>query len=202
MGIQYILELVGTLAFSISGTLTVKDREYGDWFAACFTAFLCSIGGGTIRDLLLGSYPLVWIGDINFLYAILVGIIITFLFYKYLLELRRTLFLFDTFGIAFFTIVGTEKALSLGVRPEIAAIMGVFTAVMGGAIRDVMTNDMPIIYRREVYATPCFFGAVFYLLLDYGGATRNFAFLVSAAAIILIRVLAVKYHWTIPKFFR
>lgn len=202
MGIQYILEIVGTFAFAISGTLTVKDREYGDWFAACFTAFLSSIGGGTLRDVLLGSYPLVWVTDINFLYAILVGIIITFLFYKYLIEFKRTLFLFDTFGIALFTIVGTEKALSLGVRPEIAAIMGVFSAVMGGAIRDVMANEMPIVYRREVYATPCFAGAVIYLIFDYAGATRIFSFLVSAAVIILIRILAVKYRWTVPKFFR
>src|SRR5690606_28673259 len=98
MGIQYILEIVGTFAFAISGTLTVEDRGCGDWFAACFTACLSSIGGGTRRDVLLGSCPLVWVAHINFLYASLVGIIIAFLFYKYLIEFKRTLFLFDTFG--------------------------------------------------------------------------------------------------------
>lgn len=202
MGIQYVLEIIGTFAFAISGALTVKDREYGDWFAACFTAFLSSIGGGTMRDVLLGSYPLVWVKDINLLYAIMAGVGATFLFYKYLIELRRTLFLFDTFGIALFTIIGTEKALSLGVRAEIAAIMGVFTAVMGGVIRDVMTNEMPIVYRKEVYATACFAGAVLYLTLDYFGAGRNFSFLAAAALIISIRVLAVKYRWNVPGFFR
>lgn len=202
MGIQYFLEIIGTFAFAISGALTVKDREYGDWFAACFTAFLSSIGGGTLRDVLLGSYPLVWVKDINLLYAILAGIGVTFLFYKYLIELRRTLFFFDTWGIALFTIVGTEKALSLGVRPEIAAIMGVFTAVMGGVIRDVMTNEMPIVYRKEVYATACFAGAVLYLIMDSFGVGRNVAFLSGATVIIAIRVLAVKYHWNVPRFFR
>jgi uncharacterized membrane protein YeiH len=202
MGIQYVLEIVGTFAFAISGALTVKDREYGDWFAACFTAFLSSIGGGTLRDVLLGSYPLVWVQDINLLYAIMAGIGCTFLFYRFLIELRRTLFLFDTCGIALFTIVGTEKALSLGVRPEIAAIMGVFTAVMGGVIRDVMTNEMPIVYRKEVYATACFAGAVFYLVLDFLGAGRNVSFLFAAGLIIAIRVLAVKYRWNVPGFFR
>jgi uncharacterized membrane protein YeiH len=155
MSIQYILEIIGTCAFAISGALAVKDKESPDWFTASFTAFVSSIGGGTLRDMLLGSYPLVWISDITILYTILVGILMTFIFYRQLIELRRTLFLFDTFGIALFTIVGTEKAISMGVRPEIAAIMGVFSAVMGGVIRDIMTNDIPIIYQKEVYATAC-----------------------------------------------
>lgn len=202
MSIQYILEIIGTCAFAISGALAVKDKENPDWFAASFTAFVSSIGGGTVRDLLLGSYPLVWISDITILYAILVGILLTFIFYKSLIGLRRTLFLFDTFGIALFTIVGTEKALSLGVRPEIAAIMGVFSAVMGGVIRDMMTNDIPIIYQKEVYATACLAGAVSYLVLDYAGAERNTAFILSAAVIILLRILAVRRNWTVPSFFR
>ncbi|GAB2798876.1 trimeric intracellular cation channel family protein [Rhabdobacter roseus] len=169
-----------------------------DWFAATFTAFISSIGGGTLRDVLLGSYPLVWISDITILYAILAGVLATFVFYRQLMHLRRTLFLFDTFGIALFTIVGTEKALSLGVRPEIAAIMGMFSAVMGGVIRDTLTNEIPIIYRKEVYATACLAGAVAYLVLDYLGAERNTAFIAVSALIIVIRILAVKYQWRIP----
>ncbi|WP_247235418.1 trimeric intracellular cation channel family protein [Telluribacter sp. SYSU D00476] len=202
MNIQYILEIVGTFAFAISGALAVRDKEHQDWFAATFTAFVTSIGGGTVRDVLLGSYPLVWISDITIVYAILLGVLATFIFYKQLLRLRRTLFLFDTFGIALFTIVGTEKALNLGVQPEIAAIMGVFSAVMGGVIRDTMSNDIPIIYQKEVYATACLAGAVSYLLLDSLGAERNTAFILASAVIILIRILAVRYHWSIPRFFR
>lgn len=202
MSIQYILEIVGTCAFAISGALAVKDKDNPDWFSASFTAFVSSIGGGTVRDLLLGSYPLVWISDITILYAIIVGIILTFIFYKRLIRLRRTLFLFDTFGIALFTIVGTEKALSLGVRPEIAAIMGVFSAIMGGVIRDMMTNDIPIIYQKEVYATACLAGAISYLVLDSLGTERNTAFILSAAVIIVLRVLAVRRKWRVPQFFR
>jgi uncharacterized membrane protein YeiH len=202
MSIQYILEIVGTFAFAISGALAVKDQKYQDWFGASFTAFISSIGGGTIRDILLDSYPLVWIHDITIIYAIMAGILVTFVFYKYLIKLRRTLFFFDTWGIALFTIVGTEKALHLGVRPEIAAIMGVFTAVMGGVIRDVMTNEIPIIYRKEVYATACLAGACCYLLLDKFGAERNVAFISASLVIIVIRILAVRYQWSVPKFFR
>ncbi len=202
MSIQYILEIIGTCAFAISGALAVKDKDNPDWFSASFTAFISSIGGGTVRDLLLGSFPLVWISDITILYAIMVGIVLTFIFYKKLIRLRRTLFLFDTFGIALFTIVGTEKALSLGVRPEIAAIMGVFSAVMGGVIRDTMTNEIPIIYQKEVYATACLAGAVSYLILDYVGVERTTAFILAAAVIILLRISAVRWKWQVPAFFR
>lgn len=202
MSIQYILEIIGTFAFAISGALAVKDQKHQDWFGASFTAFISSIGGGTLRDVLLGSYPLVWISDITIIHAIILGIIVTFIFYKFLLRLRKTLFLFDTFGIALFTLVGTEKALNLGVRPEIAVIMGVFTATMGGVIRDVMTNEIPIIYRKEVYATACFTGACVYLILDSLGIERNITFIFSALVIIVIRIMAVKYEWSVPRFFR
>ncbi|MCF2488434.1 trimeric intracellular cation channel family protein [Dyadobacter sp. CY347] len=202
MSIQYILEIIGTFAFAISGALAVKDQKHQDWFGASFTAFISSIGGGTLRDILIDSYPLVWISDITIIYAIMAGILVTFIFYKFLLKLRKTLFLFDTFGIALFTIVGTEKALHLGIRPEIAVIMGVFTATMGGVIRDMMTNEIPIIYRKEVYATACFTGACSYLLLDSLGAGRNVAFISASLVIIAIRILAVKYGWSVPRFFR
>jgi uncharacterized membrane protein YeiH len=202
MSIQYILEIIGTFAFAISGALAVKDQQHQDWFGASFTAFISSIGGGTLRDVLIDSYPLVWISDITIIYAIMAGILVTFIFYKFLLKLRKTLFLFDTFGIALFTIVGTEKALHLGIRPEIAVIMGVFTATMGGVIRDMMTNEIPIIYRKEVYATACFAGACSYLLLDKIGAGRNVAFISASLVIIAIRILAVKYGWSVPRFFR
>jgi uncharacterized membrane protein YeiH len=154
MQLQYFLEIGGTFFFAISGTLAV-EKEDQDWFEAVFIGFITAIGGGSVRDLLLGSYPLVWIGDIVFLYSILAGIVVSHLFYRHLIKLRRTFLLFDTFGIALFTILGTEKALTLGVRPEIAAIMGMFTAVMGGVIRDTLTKETPVIFRKEIYATAC-----------------------------------------------
>ncbi|CAG4991762.1 hypothetical protein DYBT9275_00826 [Dyadobacter sp. CECT 9275] len=202
MSIQYVLEIIGTFSFAISGALAVRDQKHQDWFSATFTAFISSIGGGTLRDILLDSYPLVWVRDIAIIYAIVAGVITTFVFYRYLIRLRKTLFFFDTWGIALFTIVGTEKALHLGVRPEIAAIMGVFSAVMGGVIRDVMTNEIPIIYRKEVYATACLAGACCYLLLDKVGVERNTAFIAASLVIIVLRILAVRYQWSVPRFFR
>lgn len=200
MDLQYALELFGTFFFAISGAMAVHDKEH-DWFGAGFTGFITAIGGGSLRDILLGSYPLVWIGDINFIYAIFSGVLFALLFFSRIVTLKRTFFLFDTLGISFFTILGVEKALSLGVRPEIAAIMGMFTAVMGGVIRDTLTNEMPVIFRKEIYATACLAGAVFYLILDLQTSLdRNINLLVSIAVIIVIRSLAVKYKFALPGF--
>jgi uncharacterized membrane protein YeiH len=190
MDLQYPLELIGTFMFAISGALAVRDQEH-DVFGAGFTGFITAIGGGTLRDVLLGSYPLVWIGDVYFLYAIMAGIFTAFIFPRIMLHLRKTMFLFDTLGIAFFTVLGVEKSLSLGVRPEIAAIMGMFSAVM--------VNEIPILFRKEVYASACLAGAILYLVLNYFGVHRDINLLVSISVIISIRLVAVKYKLSLPR---
>ncbi len=199
MQIQYVLEVCGTGFFAISGSLAANDKAQPDWFGASFIGFITSIGGGSLRDILLGCYPLVWVHDINFIFAVIFGVILSSIFFKILIRLRRTFFLFDTIGIAMFTIVGTEKAVSFGVHPMIAAIMGMFSAVMGGVIRDVLTNEIPIIFKKEIYATACLAGAICYLLLDHFGLERNVNFLLSAAIIISIRIIAVKKNLSLPK---
>jgi uncharacterized membrane protein YeiH len=198
MELQYAFELTGTFVFAISGALAIREREH-DLFGAGFTGFITAIGGGTVRDILLDSYPLVWISDIWFLYSILLGILIAFIFPSFLSRLRKTFFLFDTLGIAFLTVLGVEKALSLGVRPEIAAIMGMFSAVMGGVIRDTLTNEIPILFRKEVYASACLAGAVLYLVLNYYGVLRNYNMLISISLIISIRLISMKYKLSLPR---
>lgn len=201
MTLQYTFELLGTFFFTISGALAIRDH-YNDLFGATFTGFVTAIGGGTLRDIMLGSYPLVWIGDINFLYAILVGAVVAYFFFKFLIGLRITFLLFDTLGISFFTILGVEKALSLGVRPEIAAIMGMFSAIMGGVIRDVLTNETPVLFRKEIYATACLVGASLYLLLLNFEISRNANLIISSAVIMIVRLLAVKFKLALPGFKR
>lgn len=199
--ILYFTDLLGTMVFAISGALAVKGRQI-DVLGASFTAFITAIGGGTLRDVLLNSYPLVWVGDTNFLLAIGRGIALSFLFYRKLARLRKTLMLFDSLGIALFTVLGTEKALRLGVDPAIAAIMGMFSAVMGGVIRDTLTNRTPVLFRKEIYASPCLAGAVLYLTLDAQGFTRELIFGLSIGFIALTRLLAVHYAWVLPRFER
>lgn len=189
-------ELTGTFFFAISGALAVKDKDH-DWFGAGFTGFITAIGGGSLRDVLLGSYPLAWIQNVHLLYAIIAGVSVTYFGLKYLLKLRRTLFFFDTLGLSLFTILGTEKALSLGVNPEIAAIMGMFSAVMGGVIRDTLTNEIPVLFRKEIYASACLMGAIIYLVLRETGLPREVNLITSVASIAAIRFLAVRYKITL-----
>ncbi len=199
MDLQYAFELIGTFVFAISGALAIREKEH-DLFGAGFTGFITAIGGGTLRDILLDSYPLVWVGNVQILYAIFVGIFAAFIFPRFLSKLRKTLFLFDTLGIGFFTVLGVEKALSLGFRPEIAAIMGMFSAVMGGVIRDTLTNEIPILFRKEIYASACLAGAVFYLLMDYFGLDRNYNLFISMALVVGLRIIAMKYKLSLPTF--
>lgn len=199
--LQYILEILGTLFFAISGALAIRDRN-PDLFGATFTGFVTAIGGGTLRDIMLGAYPLVWISDINFLYAILLGVVVAYIFFKVLVGLRRTFMFFDALGISFFTILGVEKALSLGLRPEIAAMMGMFSAVMGGVIRDTLINEQPVLFRKEVYATACLAGAVLYLVLHRFDVPRDINLIISSAFIFIIRMVAVKFKLALPNFKR
>jgi len=200
MQIQYLFELLGTCFFAISGALVANNKSAPDWFGVTFIGFITAIGGGSLRDILLGSYPIGWVKDVHFIYAILAGTLLASIFYTTLHKLRKTLFLFDTLGIALFTIVGTEKALGLGAGPVTAAIMGMFSAVMGGVLRDILTNEIPIIFHKEIYATACLTGAALYLLLFYFNVDRNLNFWLSGALIAGIRILAVRYNLSLPKF--
>jgi uncharacterized membrane protein YeiH len=195
----YSLELLGAFFFAISGALAIQDH-HDDLFGAGFMGFVTAIGGGTLRDIMLGSYPLVWVRDIYFLYAIFAGVMVAYIFFRSLMRLKRTFLFFDTLGISFFTVLGVEKALSLGVRPEIAAIMGMFTAIMGGVIRDVLTNETPVLFRKEIYATACLAGAILYLVLFKVGIDRNVNMIVSIVVIFIIRMMAVKFKLSLPNF--
>jgi len=200
MLIQYYFEIIGTVVFAISGALAADEKSGQDWFGVTFVGFITAIGGGSLRDMLLGSYPLVWVNDVNFIYAIIFGIVLMRIFYGSLDKYRRELSLFDTMGIALFTVLGTAKALDFGVHPVVAAIMGMFSAVMGGVLRDTLTNATPVIFRKEIYATACLAGAALFLILDYFEIHRTFNFIISGILIIIIRVLAIYNKWSIPKF--
>lgn len=197
MSTQYILELIGTYFFAISGALAVSNVE-NDLFGASFTGFITAIGGGTLRDLILDAHPLVWIADSMVMYAIFAGILTAIFFYKYVIKLRRTLLLFDTMGIALFTVLGVEKALQFGVGHEVAVIMGIFSAVMGGVIRDTLSNITPVIFKKEIYASACMVGAIMYLLLNQFHVPRQVNLIASASVIAAIRLLAIRFNLYLP----
>jgi uncharacterized membrane protein YeiH len=199
MQLPYYIDLLGTLVFATSGALAASDKNvYKDIFGVTFTGFVTAVGGGTLRDMILGTRP-VWVADGNYLLAITIGVLLAVVFKYYILKYRRTFFLFDTLGIALYTVVGVQKSLEFGVSPSAAIIMGMFSAVMGGVIRDTLINEIPLIFRKEIYATACLSGAAVFVLLKLFQVDDNINSLVSVLIIILIRTIAVKYKLTLPK---
>lgn len=197
--IIYSLDLLGTVAFAISGALSAANKKF-DWFGATFAAFVTAVGGGSVRDLFIGNLPVSWLNDINYLLAIILGVLITYLFKSTVMKWKKTLFLFDTIGLGVFTIIGTEKALIMGIHPAMAGIMGMFSAVLGGVIRDTLCNDIPLIFKQEIYATACLVGALIYLGLNQLGVDESIIIPVSVLVIITIRLISVRLNLSLPRF--
>lgn len=193
----YTLDLIGTFVFAISGTLSAASKRL-DLFGATFIGFVTAIGGGTFRDLLLGVHPVSWMQSFDYLLTILAGIVVTFILRGKVMKLKKTLFLFDTIGIGVFTIFGLQKALMMELLIPFAIIMGMFSAVMGGVIRDTLCNDIPLIFRKEIYATACLLGAMVFLVLDYWGLETTLNNFITIGVIILIRIAAIKFKLTLP----
>src|SRR5690554_5089679 len=152
------------MVFAISGAMAAM-RHNIDIFGAAFTGFVTAIGGGSLRDIFLNLRP-VWVDDGNYLLAILTGVLIAILSRGVLPRLAKTLFLFDALGIGFFTVVGVQKSLAFDSSGIAAVVLGMFSAVMGGVIRDTLLNETPLIFRREIYATACISGAILFAVLD------------------------------------
>lgn len=198
--ISYYFNLFGVVMFAMSGALAAMDKDmYKDLFGISFTAFATSVGGGTLRDIILGAHPIAWVADNNYLIAITAGIILMIILRKQLVKIPKILLVFDSAGIAIYTIIGMEKALALNVAPLAAVVMGLFTAVMGGVIRDTLINEIPQIFRKEIYATACIAGALVYLLLKYTSLPDIWSAVISIITIIAFRLTAVKFKWSLPK---
>lgn len=199
MQLPYYIDLLGTLVFAVSGALAASDKNmYKDIFGVTFTGFVTAVGGGTLRDMILGVRP-TWVVDGNYLIAITIGVLFAIAFKYYIIKFRRTFFLFDTIGIALYTVVGVQKSLAFDVSPLAAIIMGMFSAVMGGVIRDTLINEIPLIFKKEIYATACLSGAAIFVVLKLLKVDDNINSFVSVFIIIFIRVISVKYHLTLPK---
>ncbi|MGQ1890546.1 trimeric intracellular cation channel family protein [Thermophagus sp. OGC60D27] len=199
MNIIIWLDYIGTMVFAISGVLTAGSKKL-DLFGALFIGVVTAIGGGTTRDLLLGVTPVTWLQGYEYITAIAIGFIITFLFKKWVVRLRTTLFLFDTIGIGIFTIIGLEKALNLGVNPAVAVIMGMTSAVVGGVVRDTLTNEVPLIFHKEIYATACITGAICYLGFRWLELPQTINEVLTVGIIITIRLLSIRFNISLPVF--
>lgn len=191
-----VLDFIGTFAFAISGIRLASAKRF-DWFGAYIVGFATAVGGGTIRDLLLDVTP-PWMVDPMYLVCTAFAMLFVIIFGKYLIRLNNTFFLFDSIGLALFTVVGFSKAYSMGYSCWIAIIMGSITGAAGGVLRDVFINEIPLIFRKEIYAMACVVGGLVYWFCLKGGIEDYWGQIIGGVTVFLVRILAVKYRITLP----
>ena len=191
-----VIELLGTFAFAVSGIRHAAAKRF-DWFGGYVCGIAVAIGGGTIRDVMLGATPF-WMTTPAYIVCTAVALFMVILFGKHMEPLHNAWFVFDTLGLALFTIAGIQKSLTYGQPFWVAIIMGCITGAAGGVIRDVLLNNEPVIFRREIYAMACLLGGLTYWGLAEWGAPIQITAIGSFFVTCLIRFLAVRYHISLP----
>lgn len=194
--VYFIIEFIGTLAFAISG-IRLASAKHFDWFGGYVVGLATAIGGGTIRDLMLGLTPF-WMTTPIYLICTAGALLLVIIFKKRLTSLTNTWFLFDTLGLALFTIAGIQKTLFAGFPFWVAVIMGCMTGAAGGIIRDVLINEVPLIFRKEIYALACIIGGIVYWIGYSLNWHDEITMILSFVSVIIVRVLAAKYHISLP----
>lgn len=195
-----ILDLLGTIAFAISGALIAMNKKF-DLFGVFIVAFVTALGGGTLRDILIGREPVMWMQETYYVYTILITVIVSIIFRNKIKYLSKSLFLFDTIGLGIFTITGTQIGVESQLSPIISIALGTMTASFGGVIRDILCNQIPVIFREEIYATAAIIGAITFLVLNKLGLPVNLIYIFTTSIVIIIRIIAVKFHLSLPKFY-
>lgn len=200
MKLILLIDILGTIAFAISGVLTALNKRL-DPFGILIIAFVAAVGGGTLRDILIDA-NIAWMRNLTYVYVIFGATVFAVAFRKRLGYIRRSLFLFDTIGIALYTIVGVEKGIAAGFHPIICIALGTMTACFGGVLRDILCNEIPIIFRKEIYATACILGASAYFLLLYSPLREDFIVVISGSIVMIVRLLAVYFNLSLPSIYR
>lgn len=195
--IIYTLDMIGVFACTMAATVLAKRLNF-DLFGAILVSFIGSVGGGTLRDLFLNRHPIFWLHDLNYLYLIIVVSVLAQIFYYSIERLDRAMRWFDALGLAAFTVIGIEAALSRQMSAPIVMMMGVFTAIMGGVCRDVVCRQIPLVLQKEIYITASLVGSIYYLILletSVSDWTRSISTLL---LIFALRMLAVYRGWNLP----
>lgn len=191
-----VIEFVGTIAFAISGIRLASAKEF-DWFGAIVVGFVTAVGGGTLRDLLIGIPPF-WLQSSLYIWGTMLAFVVVVFFRKILVHLNNTIFWFDCVGLGLFTVVGFEKALVLGHTYWVCIFMGTITGVVGGITRDILINEIPVIFRQELYAFACIVGGCVFALFDYLQVDSTLTQVVVFVMVVLVRVLATRFSWSLP----
>jgi len=192
-------DLLGTMAFAISGALAAMTRKL-DLFGIFIIAFVTAVGGGTVRDILIGNNPVMWMENTFYIYLISVVTFLAVVFRRKINHLKTSLFLFDTIGLGVFTITGVEAGIENGLSPIISIALGAITGTFGGVIRDILCNEIPVIFRKEIYATACLVGGLGYVILYDLGVNNDVIYVVTSLIVISIRLVVVKLKIALPYF--
>jgi len=200
VSVAEIITVCGTFSFAVSGAFAAMQKRL-DVFGVLIIAFATSVGGGTLRDILLGDTPVFWLKNANYSLLILITAITAMIFWKKIKSLKITLFLFDSLGLGFFTIVGLEKGLAYDLSPGVCVALGTVTGCFGGITRDILLNNIPLIFRKEIYATACIVGGLMYLLLSYFNVDETTVKVVSVSVVFVIRIVAVRFNLVIPRIY-
>lgn len=191
-----VIDYIGTFAFAISGIRLAAAKNF-DIFGAYVVGFVTAIGGGTLRDLLLGITPF-WMEQISYTVITAIALVFVIIFRKFVVRLDNTFFIFDAVGIALFTVVGVEKSLDAGFPMWVNIIMGAITGAAGGMFRDIFINEVPLIFRKDIYAVACVLGGIVYYVCLWAGCGHVLTQSLAAAAVFLARVLSVRFGISLP----
>lgn len=191
-----VIDFIGTFAFAISGIRLASAKKF-DWFGAYVVGVVTAVGGGTLRDLMLGVTPF-WMLNGFYLVVSAFSLLFALLFRKYLVHMDNTIFIFDAIGLGLFTVVGIEKSLSFEFPMWVAIIMGTLTGAAGGILRDTLINEVPLVFRSDLYAIACVFGGLVYWLCLKLGCPMVLTQIISAVSVIALRMLAARYHIALP----
>lgn len=189
-------DYLGTFAFAISGIRLASAKQF-DWFGAYVVGLVTAVGGGTVRDILLNATPF-WMEQPSYLIISALALLYVIAFKKYLIRLNNTLFTFDAIGLGLFVVVGISKTLSFGFPMWVAIVMGTITGSFGGMTRDILINEEPLIFRKDIYALACVFGGVVYYICILLNVNEPLTQFLAAVSVFVTRVLAVKYHISVP----
>ena len=193
------LELIGTFAFAVSGATAAINKSY-DLIGLLTLSFITAIGGGTIRDLLIGATPVAWMTNELSNTAIIIAAIIAALFFSYVKRLVRLLSTFDAIGLGLFTITGINKGVAIGLPLPICVALGVITGTFGGLLRDVICGEQPTLFTREIYAAASIAGGTIYILAgQYSVISGDLIQSISVAVIVAIRLITLRYNWQLPR---
>ena len=193
----YLLDMVGIIACAIAGTLLAQHKGF-DIAGCILVSMVNAIGGGTLRDMALDRHPLFWMTDLNYVIVITATSLILQMFFHLYHKIDNALKLFDAIGLAAFSVIGFKVALTQDMSPLIAIMMGVWTAIIGGMLRDIICNEIPLVLQREIYITASIAGSVTYLCLQYVGVSAGTNEFIMLFVIFSVRMLALRYDWHLP----